>query len=1742
MTVLCSGSYPYHSNSSICLAAIHAGIIASETGGSVLFDRFWPETWANDSTQTVFPRGANESSFSNGVHTLPVPDAWNPVPAPRLYFSWTVRSRGVQAAQRQFAPYSPRAGHLHVSIRRLDSSNHTHYLHLILGGLSNDGYLNDAWLHSADILNLPPFHSASVNGRWWRLDDAPFSPRAFMGGHYMEDGDWNTFDSFAPLTDFPLVRSSGGRLLVVGGQTGHACGNRELGRCANDIWTLTLTEDAEAEAGVRLSWSEQPALMPFSARCGFSLIHDRRLLTSSQLRLIGVIGGQLSYDSDNCSLPILTTAEAWYASTTDLSSWRRGRDAPFGARSSMALDDSFVTDDSRELRFQRTASAMPVLFGLSYDKSVSLAGGVRYLEHELDAELQTSRMTRALLFADVWSCTLSTPEYDAAPPDCDWRHTAPVANSSRPGPYLTTGSLPVPVVHAADVGFPFGHYVWNARFGGVTSNAAIAAWNAAVAAQTSYSANSSALPVVGLIQQPQAALADTLSYSTAETRRGLPWQFVLELNASEDESFSQGSAVVLTHTLQAAKSRLQTLYTTFHTQERQMVETPEDSSVHQFQPRSSLSTARGRFDFSLRRRDHGLLFTEDALIVSGGSSGRQFTNDWIRYESQPCFSPDDPSYGSLLGRGFLKADGQGAGLGTHNTPITEYYLLRNRTYFSGYVTSRVPQYMPGATLYWQCAAGFTFEPPLQAAVALLTCLSNGLWLDASLAAARTCVQRAPCPYPLVSIAQGDCGAPAAVVSAIRVRLFPSLSSPSVQPSNWLNSEVTDVPVSPSAIRQRLLLIVGSWFSPPVVVTVGGAPCLDPRISSLRRYCVNASQPASCLQFGSVISCSMPNGGLTPNSAVLLTAGSGMQRIDSYQYGSVRFLAGDLNGVSAVSGVSGVSQPLTISAAWPSVAWLDSAECTKLNATAGRAANVTLLECPNSEAFSVSVRLSNVDLHLYYGQQWRLPVLGFVVAGKWQSWSCGTWRICGERFACAPQLPDLLCEEELVCAECTVQPQLGQGWAVTVDTALDAYSSNYPQLGDAWGLSTVSFAGCRAGSYAARNASTGSTRCQLCPAGQSTYGLDGQQRCVDCAPGTYSSYDGVEHCFACEAGSYQPLAGQTNCRPCARNREQGQSRCSYCDSNQYLRWPASEERPTCELCPAGGAVCAADVLRDDNATAEAAMGSEVTLMAQPAAYLVIDSSSGLVSALRCPLSACVDASRCLGADGVLDSGISVQRIPVTQVPVLNCCGDNRRPALDSGGGLNVLCAACLNGYTDVRGHCVACSGTRWGRLWLVLLAALMLTLLLHRLSSSWSSSASLPMFFYFIQMSALFLSSETLPALASFVNIDLLGDAGPAQGDASAALAWCTTPLSDYGKVLLRLLSPLIAVACLALLFVTQLLLRLGRDHFAAAADARGGDAGRLAGALQRFRPAWEGALPVRDRAEPLLPCSQDDSSDRKQEETEPSPLQPVPVVPGSLESMLTAYRLTLLRLALFSFNSITVTCLAFFHAHRIGEVGTRLWAFPRIDVDDDRYLLFRPFVLLCLVSVGLGGPAALLLYLRRVRQRAALLTPELDGLDARAAAASSGVGAALMAVYSDGYWFLSVVVLARRLLLIAIFTFVPVEGVFFALSAVNVGVLGLHLQLQPYRQQLDNRVETVALTALVAQTMLLSAQPLPELRPDWLTACLWLTVLLPLLLMLGKFSLQAGRKLWLHGLALWDRVVSLPRGSGESVQLLDIGG
>ena len=289
---------------------------------------------------------------------------------------------------------------------------------------------NDVFLYASFTLwdGINPF--SSTNGRFWQLPAAPLSPRAFMAATSLplleRCGRYNLLNGSTCVPNEDTVYS----FVIVGGQSGHACGDPLLGRCETDVWTLTMTPNTDSpEHGWRADWRIRTAAAPIPARCGSSVLQQSEQKTYEMDRIIGIVGGQLSFEGDdsaascNASLPIGSSNEAYYSTADNLAVWRRGVDAPFSPRRSMQVDDSFLLGNSGVLL--RPDRALLV----DFDKSVSLTGGIAYLERQWSPSTGISRMTRAEVFADVWSCTLVTPEYDSSPIDCDWHHSQPIADT-----------------------------------------------------------------------------------------------------------------------------------------------------------------------------------------------------------------------------------------------------------------------------------------------------------------------------------------------------------------------------------------------------------------------------------------------------------------------------------------------------------------------------------------------------------------------------------------------------------------------------------------------------------------------------------------------------------------------------------------------------------------------------------------------------------------------------------------------------------------------------------------------------------------------------------------------------------------------------------------------------------------------------------------------------------------------------------------------------------------------------------------------------------------------------------------------------------------------------------------------------------------------------------------------------------------------------------------------------------------
>ena len=1052
----------------------------------------------------------------------------------------------------------------------------------------------------------------------------------------------------------------------------------------------------------------------------------------------------------------------------------------------------------------------------------------------------------------------------------------------------------------------------------------------------------------------------------------------------------------------------------------------------------------------------------------------------------------------------------------------------------------------GEVITAQCAAGHHFEPPLEELQAKLTCSANSLWVDAQLGGVRRCVRdRADCPTPLVDAGYAECVDPAPQVTSIEV--VTAQWSPLFMQVNRDPATVVDIlPIYHDYTRANQLLIRGRWLTAPVSVTVGARACYNPQVRNVSLCCWWPSPDAAevvCREFGESIMCTLVDD-LGVSQKVIVVTGRGSRRRT-------------ISSLTLNPGPRGDTS-LTLSATEPVIGSLapprgaaDAPLCLQPN-------GVTLTECPISEAFRVSICATGASLSgQYSGSQQFEPTRTQsepTVLADTSALTCDGWRYdYSDQTECGLEI--YWCVRVQVCASCWVEPVVGRSLTLSIVYNITATESitNAKQNSQRSTAATISFAGCPNGTWTNYTAQY-TQRCVQCRPGESTMGLPEQQRCTPCKPGYHALEPGSADCVECEAGTYSASSGQASCDACTGNAWQlfgGQSRCSKCEQAKY-KVQGLDVAPTsstssngstsssssttspltlsCEACPAG-AQCMED-------------GS---IVAGPGSFLMLDARTGVVSSVDCLWTACVAGSAaCLASRQVAAwSGVSVA----------NCCGQNRRPAVDALGVVNALCAQCEDGYTEMQGQCVECRSTRWDRLLGILLLLFLLVYLLHRLSQR-SPSAQLSIFFYSSQMSLLFLSSEPIPYVFGLLNMDLLGN--PATSSSVDIFpSGCVLPVNDYGKIGVRLLSPLVAILLLGLLCLIQLGCRALVHRHGVSPSLMLAYRVILSSRAPSMLP-WTGdEVPARDRqaapthlelasatpplGQPLLGEDEkrfgdSDSSDLGSGHSVPPLLSPASsastlssegeeaivarpmLMREGWPSVLLEYESTAVRLVLFSYNALATVCLAFFHTRAIDGLGRRLWSYPAIDTSSAAYMGLVPLLGLLLVVVVFGGPVALLVYLAWLRRTGRigkeLVAPpsDVDRSDGQAASVDEVVPAAMTATVLPGalmtatfrprFWFMSVLIMSRRLALIACLTFVAQPQAYTWLTLLNCAIALLHALTWPYRLERDNWVETFALSVLVVQTTLLTLYPAFQSRPMAASVALWALLALPGVLML----------------------------------------
>ena len=1723
------GSWPYHNSSSMCLAAIHSGLITDAEGGFLHGLRFRRHSWAGDATQTTFPFHSSRGSLSNGVQSLDVPASWHSVPAGDADWSATLHPKvGVFIKQRRSAPFPPRAGHLHAAVFVNDGTPTSVFapnsfpeafeVDLIVGGHNASHYLNDVWLAVRDNQHGTSPAVAHDFPRDWsftRLPDAPFSGRANMLLSINE-------------SDYRFRVDGVFRLYFIGGQTGHSCGLRELGQCSNEVWVAELRRARNDTREMQLTWLAQPDTvphLPFAPRCGATWLQWDAIshlplpsepvpIPSRQLKALAA--GQLSVSASSspidCSTVPPSTNDVWYSvgAPDDAASWYRGQPAPFAPRRSARRDDGLLHIASVE----HDSSAQEPFYSYILP-AVSLVGGMRVEGVTAVGERgQQARLTAATMYADVWECVLppSSSPLMGNVSECDWRglRSDEAELESETGgegeaeqPRWPADSVPLATADGAAPLRAVGG-IGATRLGGRASQRSIAAWLSTLPlpAQNddpTYTADVSLIPlnVSVIISRYDAQAAQSLA-DVMDARYSLDLEWPLSESELNDpySSWNVGSDWVQAHWWvdQFWKPAGPTV-TSAHLQPWFQADTPGDATPYLPQAASSLNTTRPLLQFRLARIGHGQSLNSywtrwGTSVISGGRRGEaEYTSDWITMGQARCAPPDVPAYRASLGPVLLLSMYEAAGGFSGRDDMQQSSIARLR-----------------------CPNGTHWEPPTSDEDLQLFCAPNGMWMGDALTIPRCVPHRLTCPPPTSDRGYERCVSPLPLITSIDKpdALRPRLDA------------LTVVGLRPQ--QKTELIIRGENFQQPLVVLVGGRRCEFPQLwmthpnGSAQAACPDAQGPL-CPTFGSEVRCVMTDG-LGVRMAVTLLSGPRAQ------------LAGTLTG-----------QVATVSTIPPVILWINASACTQpLESSA-----LSLVDCPNDRPFNVTVALIAESLMQVplRTPKWLRARLGQVELepGQWSQSFAGQW---SQSFTIS---------FSEVSMQFEVRPRLGVELPLRVSQLDSEVESEEDAL--------LSFLSCPPGTRnndgaSASNDTTDAPVCLPCQAGYSTANASGVSNCSPCLPGFFAPEPGCATCEPCPVDHYALEPGSLACLPCPPNsfsRLSGQLQCTTCQSNSYIHSGDASNEPTCVACP-DSAVCAVD--------------GNVTV--QSGAFLIVGADGETLSSLDCSLSACQSAL----TDDVLSRpqcrSVQPRVLAVTRLSVVNCCGVGRLPAYDptspllaSSRGVNVLCAECQPGHSEVNGRCIPCSAVQWGWLTLMLLLTLLLVYSLHRLPHDWSGSARLNILTYSVQLTLLFLSSSALPSILTLLLLDMTGDhvtqrgrggEGEEYGEEQVAELYvgvCVLPLSTLGRVVLRLLSPLIAVGCVALIACIQLALHQAVSHWPnqratrlyhrlfpqllekempeVGEEEEGGASTAGSQASQASQPPME----LDERAGGKV---QDEEKARHEEGVGAPSLRGGWVVSVGWCGWWPSYQRTLVRVALSGHLTVSVTALSFLRMMDLGEFGRRPLDFPALDAQSDAYFALLPAVYLALVLYVLGLPLAIAsLAWRDWRSRrtpaqqremkevegdqragqgsfqqlsSALLVPGegaasegvVEADDASISVVEARLRRQLLSMYRPHLRMYAAFHLLRRLLLLTILVCVRGGSTWSWLTLANFLLLALHQRLQPYVRAVDNEHETWAVLTLSITTGLLAVYPPPTINLP-LLAALTLLVLTPALAYVG---------------------------------------
>jgi FG-GAP-like repeat/Tyrosine-protein kinase ephrin type A/B receptor-like/Chlamydia polymorphic membrane protein (Chlamydia_PMP) repeat len=647
---------------------------------------------------------------------------------------------------------------------------------------------------------------------------------------------------------------------------------------------------------------------------------------------------------------------------------------------------------------------------------------------------------------------------------------------------------------------------------------------------------------------------------------------------------------------------------------------------------------------------------------------------------------------------------------------------------------------------------------------------------------------------------------------------------------------------------------------------------------------------------------------------------------------------------------------------------------------------------------------------------------------------------------------------------------------------------------------------------------GSTSCNICPEGTAAV-LDGSVTCVECNSGTYMDVQQGK-CVFCGRGRYASDPRSTSCTDCSPGRFArliGSIACQDCPAGSYAEANRSFSCTPCELHSfannARSTSCTpCPDLRFANRT-----GSQFCDQCDTDRYLIFSNRSDTSTFQGC--QACVDSADCstgrplargsywIDFNSRTGEAAQVYRCPNARAcEQSGQCGANRLPSQ-----LNLLCAACIDGFQELGGECIECSETHAGLLFVMFIVLALGVLLLH--FSAQTSSASTTVLLYSVQMTSLFLGDNSdigILQLFAMLDFDVI----------SAGGTTCIVPLTPAGQILAQFATIAVAFAVWAACFAIAAMLH-------------------TVGCISHVSPVWHvlsakeqhrRASVARERAETQAIQMQHLGGQFKERDGQATNVSSSSdrVLPPTSVDRRRWYR-SLIALYLFTFNRVVATAFSALNCVQVSFNGLSksvLYDYPTIECsrsNSDYGTVQALAILMLLLYMGVALLILALLW-RRFHSR----RPQPSSISSH----SSMVFGVLTFVFRADFWFWRMLIVCRRFLLVVVVVFWREDRAwqFTLATSINVVVLLFHSLNRPFKQVVDNYAEFVSLLSLTFLTLVLQRATMPYEGAD--KAYLTCLAVLPFVVLL--LWLLIGRLVsWGHIVhPYWRQLFLLPEEAG----------